>query len=1415
MRLFSGWFLTGRGGRAHGAPARKAIVRVIAGVRGRAVLAAVVVTLGLVGSGLPAYAGPPADPTKAGPTATSETASSSAAIEAPPTPPLVREAQAQTPPAPGGPPPSLDATQVVSPPDLGPAKQGAEVVDRRTATTKTFATDRPGEFVTELSAAPVHYQAGGRWLDIDTTLSLARDGRMHNKAAGFDLSMAADANDPSVARLGLDASHSVGFGLEGATKVKGDTSKDVTTYPGARKGTELRLTSRPNGLKEDLVLASAAAGDRFLFPLQLKGLSASIDASGNVIYRDEAGVERARTPHGYMADSNVDPRSGESATSLGVTFALVPFGKGGTALEVTLDKAWLNDPARVWPVVVDPEFVVAARADDTYVMSNFTRDNSSDAELKVGTYDGGYHIGRSYLYFDTAPIRGKVIQWGRLDIAESSSWNCGAGGPTPYRVVQGWDGRTMTAWPGAPIDVPAGGALIPAGGTCPDRLFSADMNGASANWASGAWTNLGIALVAPSESDNNYYKKFKSLETGAPPALHVGWTEPATAPSPPQNVVATARNLSASVTWAAPANNGGATVDNYVTYAYSYPSGAYANSAAVTCGTCTSATLSGLANGQQYYFVTYAHNAVGWGGGTVSNVVTPTPQPPGPPQNPSATPRNLSAIVGWTAPADNGGAAIQFYGVFAYTYPSYTYLSYTQGCATCTSVSVPNLTNGQQYVFGVYAYNGVNWGPGVGTNVVTPAVSTPNAPASVIASPGDASATVAWSAPTANGGSAITSSWVLAYTTTPSLAYANKYVQVCATCTSGTVTGLTNGVSYQFIAFATNSVGNGAYTWSNAVVPGTAPDLLAPTSVMASRGDRQVAVTWTRPGLRLEGLTSYVVKVYAEGNLATVVASATVTDPTATAVVSGLTNGQRYFATVTASTALLINVTSSASAPFVPAGPPVEPTDVKGYPGDRKIIVTWATASNNGSDITGYDIAVVNPTTGEIVRVVPTIGSGTEVTGLMNGTQYGFKVRAINALGPGPYSTTSSPVTPAGRPFPPAAVAVAPGNGGATVTWAPPTTQPDGTPGDNGASIAGYEITMSPGGQSQTAGGQDRSRTFTGMDNGTEYVFLVTATSASGTSDPSYATTVPAAPPATPSDVVASSRDGSAYVSWTRSSPVGVAVTYTVIASPGGRSVSTQSTSTVVDGLTNGQGYTFTVRATNTAGTSATSLASNSVTPQAIGVLPPPGPSCRASTLPAPPAEVRVGDSIQRRIDVPCMPAYGRVRMGFFIADPEVQLFPRFIVIGRGDGRGFDPNMTPLQNRFYIELDYTSGTGYVQVNKSCRSLDDSTCTRAQSLVNHFSSFQLAPDGTIIMHFSIGDAAVGETPFLGRVEVSGDLEIIPMNGNQVCFTGSASRYPSIEVYHDRSDGTTRTLAQVPQSQWGPIAMLGSDHAISGC
>lgn len=101
----------------------------------------------------------------------------------------------------------------------------------------------------------------------------------------------------------------------------------------------------------------------------------------------------------------------------------------------------------------------------------------------------------------------------------------------------------------------------------------------------------------------------------------------------------------------------------------------------------------------------------------------------------------------------------------------------------------------------------------------------------------------------------------------------------------------------------------------------------------------------------------------------------------------------------------------------------------------------------------------------------------------------------------------------------------------------------------------------------------------------------------------SFVPTVPGAP----TEVTATAGDRSASVQWLAPANTGgSAITgYEVTSSPGGRTCATSGAlSCTVSGLTNGQQYTFTVKAENGLGLSLASSASNSVTPEPDG--PPP-----------------------------------------------------------------------------------------------------------------------------------------------------------------------------------------------------------------
>ena len=290
-------------------------------------------------------------------------------------------------------------------------------------------------------------------------------------------------------------------------------------------------------------------------------------------------------------------------------------------------------------------------------------------------------------------------------------------------------------------------------------------------------------------------------------------------PGAPTGVTGSPLDHAVSLTWTAPTSNGGSPITGYQITPYV---GSNAQAPVLTGSAATTFMVGGLTNGVGYTFRVAAINVAGTGPDSVpSSVITPQPAPPpGPPTNVVATAGNASARLTWSPPTSDGGSAIIGYRITPYI-GAVAQTPINTG-STATTYTVPGLINGTTYTFTVLAINGSGPGPeSVPSNPVTPVpLSVPGAPTGVTGAPRDRSVALTWTAPTSDGGSAITS-----YRITPYIgANAQTPVNTGSTATGFTVTGLTNGTAYTFTVAATNAVGTGpASAPSSPVTPAVPP----------------------------------------------------------------------------------------------------------------------------------------------------------------------------------------------------------------------------------------------------------------------------------------------------------------------------------------------------------------------------------------------------------------------------------------------------------------------------------------------------------------------------------------------------------------------------------------------------------------
>ncbi|MGI5398458.1 polymorphic toxin-type HINT domain-containing protein [Streptomyces sp. CA-135486] len=396
-----------------------------------------------------------------------------------------------------------------------------EIVSERDARSRTYANE-DGTRTSELSTTPINYQdERGVWRPINADV-VEQNGGWANAADSVDLRIAERADAQRLAALTLPSGESFAYGLSGAAAAKGSAEGNRVVYEKVLPGTDLWLDSQTGGVKETLVLRSADAPAGFVFPLSLSGLTARA-GDGTIVLADSAGRTKAVIPAGFMEDA-------KGAVSHAVRYELIEQG-GGQALKVSADAAWLADPARAFPVRIDPSVDTTAASTSMYVRNGGASVVGS-SELQVGKGPTGATY--SFLGFPglDEELKRHRIFGAQLQIVNFDSASCKPRPVSVHPVTESWTAGTGTSYPGPAV----GGALASRSfaygyvgfgqsqSACPaaGELFDLGKGGRDLvqRWVDGTQPNYGLSLRA-SASDSLAFKKLTGHSTANPPKLFV------------------------------------------------------------------------------------------------------------------------------------------------------------------------------------------------------------------------------------------------------------------------------------------------------------------------------------------------------------------------------------------------------------------------------------------------------------------------------------------------------------------------------------------------------------------------------------------------------------------------------------------------------------------------------------------------------------------------------------------------------------------------------------------------------------------------------------------------------------------------------------------------------------------------------
>ena len=348
----------------------------------------------------------------------------------------------------------------------------AEIVSLRDENTKHFRLS-DGTYEAVIYPQPVHRKdKNGVWQDIDNRLTLKDDGVLQKYATadsriqfadsfkanselfvlnenGYSISMSllipdmppnlessdtvisAVASKPTVNNSPKRSESNVFGTMDEAVKVN---NKSSIVYHNVKINTSIEYVLQGNDLKENIIVKAPSNNYVYQFQMNLDGLAATLDESGNIkLYDLQSEETKYIIPAPYMYDSN-------GIYSEAVSYELIFVKNGVYMLEVTADETWLNSEDRAFPVTIDPSITSTALVRDSYTHVLYPDGNyGSEEGLWVSNNT------TSYIYVDLPNLpEGATFNQAYLYVSYYYYVTEGSLLAGAYRVLEDWDELAIT-----------------------------------------------------------------------------------------------------------------------------------------------------------------------------------------------------------------------------------------------------------------------------------------------------------------------------------------------------------------------------------------------------------------------------------------------------------------------------------------------------------------------------------------------------------------------------------------------------------------------------------------------------------------------------------------------------------------------------------------------------------------------------------------------------------------------------------------------------------------------------------------------------------------------------------------------------------------------------------------------------------